>query len=85
MASLLPPATPSINGSTTKGITGNGKDGAQVADTLLTGTAAQQSNSKASTVELATEYIKSLQQELKDVKGKLELANKQVEANNASN
>ena len=85
MASLLPPATPSTNGSITKAITGNGKDGAQVVDTLLTGTAAQQSNSKASTVELATEYIKSLQQELKDVKGKLELAKKQLEADNVLN
>lgn len=85
MASLLPPATPSMNGNTTKTTTGNGKDGAQVADTLLTGTAAQQSNSKASTVELATEYIKSLQQELKDVKDKLELAKKKLEANNVLN
>ena len=85
MASLLPPATPSINGNTAKATIGNGKDGAQVADTLLTGTAAQQSNSKASTVELATEYIKSLQQELKDVKVKLELVEKKLEANNGAN
>ena len=85
MASLLPPATPSINGNITKATTGGGKDGAQVADTLLTGTAAQQSNSKASTVELATEYIKSLQQELRDIKSKLELAEKKLEANNVSN
>ena len=45
---------------------------------MMSGTAAQQSNSKASTVELAIEYIKSLQTELKDVKGKLELAEKQL-------
>ena len=42
-------------------------------NTMMTsGTAAQQSNSKASTVELAIEYIKSLQQELVEVKGRLE-------------
>lgn len=41
---------------------------------MLTGTAAQQSNSKASTVESAIEYIKSLQAELRDVKGRLEEA-----------
>lgn len=37
----------------------------------MTGSAAQQSNSKASTVEMAIEYIKSLQAELKTVKVKL--------------
>ena len=80
MASLLPPSTPFMNGS--KSAPGIGKDGLQGADTLLTGTAAQQSNSKASTVELATEYIKSLQQELKDVKGQLEIAEKKLETSN---
>ena len=46
---------------------------------MMTGTAAQQSNSKASTVEMAIEYIKSLQGELKDVKGKLMEAEKKLE------
>ena len=44
---------------------------------MMNGTAAQQSNSKASTVELAIEYIKSLQKELGDVKGKLEAFEKE--------
>ena len=44
---------------------------------MMNGTAAQQSNSKASTVELAIEYIKSLQQELGEVKGKLEVVEKE--------
>jgi hypothetical protein len=42
------------------------------------GTAAQQSNSKASTVEMAIEYIKSLQSELKDVKGRLQDVEKKL-------
>lgn len=45
----------------------------------MTGTAAQQSNSKASTVELAINYIKELQGELRDVKMKLEIAEKKLE------
>lgn len=45
---------------------------------IMTGTAAQQSNSKASTVEMAIEYIKSLQTELKDVRGRLEDAEKRL-------
>ena len=44
---------------------------------MTSGTAAQQSNSKASTVELAIEYIKSLQKELGEVKGKLEAVEKE--------
>lgn len=39
---------------------------------MMTGTAAQQANSKASTVESAIDYIKALQGELRDVKAKLE-------------
>ena len=39
-----------------------------------TGSAAQQSSSKANTVEMAIDYIKTLQKELKEVKGKLEVA-----------
>ncbi|KAL8673823.1 MAG: hypothetical protein Q9168_001788, partial [Polycauliona sp. 1 TL-2023] len=45
---------------------------------LTTGTAAQQSNSKASTVELAIDYIKSLQGELQEVKEKLVLAERKL-------
>ena len=56
IASLLPPQTPP------PGIQ-NGNGGQ--AGLIMTGTAAQQSNSKASTVELAIEYIKTLQKENK--------------------
>lgn len=47
---------------------------------MISGTAAQQSNSKASTVELAIEYIKSLQKELGEVKEKLEVVEKEKAA-----
>ena len=57
-----------------------GQEGA-VGSMMMTGTAAQQSNSKASTVEMAIEYIKSLQGELKDVKGKLIEAEKKLDEN----
>jgi subtilase family serine protease len=76
IASLLPSSTPQLNGvggragsvdAGTNGTSGGGGDGS-----IMTGTAAQQSNSKASTVEMAIEYIKSLQTELKDVRGRLE-------------
>lgn len=63
IASLLPPATPT-NGSSNNQSSGS-------ANIVMTGSAAQQSNSKASTVEMAIEYIKSLQAELKTVKVKL--------------
>lgn len=62
IASLLPPATPTNSLSNQCGGSAN---------IVMTGTAAQQSNSKASTVEMAIEYIKSLQAELKTVKVKL--------------
>ena len=58
IASLLPPSTPYANGQASPNM-------------MMSGTAAQQSNSKASTVELAIEYIKSLQKELGEVKGRL--------------
>lgn len=64
IASLLPPPPPTMSGD-------SGSQTAGVASIIMTGTAAQQSSSKASTVELAIEYIKSLQAELRDVKGKL--------------
>ena len=41
---------------------------------MMSGTLAQQNNSKASTVELAIEYIKSLQKELNETKEKLRIA-----------
>ena len=47
---------------------------------MMSGTPAQQSNSKASTVELAIEYIKSLQQELSETKEKLQAAERGKEA-----
>ena len=47
---------------------------------MMTGTPAQQSNSKASTVELAIDYIKSLQKELSETKEKLRLTEKENEA-----
>lgn len=62
IASLLPLATPT-NGPS------NQSSGS--ANIVMTGSAVQQSNSKASTVEMAIEYIKSLQAELKTVKVKL--------------
>ena len=46
----------------------------------MSGTPAQQSNSKASTVELAIEYIKSLQKELSETKEKLQAAERGKEA-----
>lgn len=72
IASLLPPPTPTISGGSSSQTTG-------VASMIMTGTAAQQSNSKASTVELAIEYIRSLQAELQDVKGQLADATRKLE------
>lgn len=74
IASLLPPAPINGDGSPPK----ERPEGAG-GSMMMTGTAAQQSNSKASTVELAIEYIKNLQKELKDVKGKLAEAEKKLE------
>ncbi|MCJ1402756.1 hypothetical protein MMC11_005977 [Xylographa trunciseda] len=75
IASLLPPQTPQMNG--TSSVSSN--EGNPALNNLMNGTAAQQSNSKASTVELAIEYIRSLQNELKDVKGKLEVAERKLD------
>ncbi|KAI4264126.1 MAG: hypothetical protein L6R42_000763 [Xanthoria sp. 1 TBL-2021] len=79
IAALLPP-TP--NGATPKdgmnGLTTSGKVTSPGASVMLTGTAAQQSNSKASTVELAIDYIKTLQGELQEVKEKLQLAEQKL-------
>ena len=56
IASLLPPQTPPAGAPSGSG----GQAGL-----MMTGSAAQQSNSKASTVELAIDYIKTLQKENK--------------------
>jgi len=65
IASLLPPQTPPMLAN------GQAGEGGNVSPTMTTGTAAQQSNSKASTVELAIDYIKSLQVENKRLKDEL--------------
>jgi len=80
IASLLPPHTPQMNGASS--VSSNESNPAL--NNLMNGTAAQQSNSKASTVEMAIEYIKSLQTELKDVKVKLEVAEKQLDTGSTS-
>ena len=69
IASLLPPSTPQVNGQP-GGIAGASPS------LMMSGTPAQQSNSKASTVELAIEYIKSLQKELSETKEKLRAVEK---------
>ena len=73
IASLLPPSTPQVNGQT-------GGNGGTSPSLMMSGTLAQQSNSKASTVELAIEYIKSLQKELSETKEKLQAAEKENES-----
>ena len=80
IAALLPPSTPSISNSQGKSPSSSGKEEstARSGDAMLMGTAAQQSNSKASTVELAIDYIKSLQGELRDVKGRLDEAEQEL-------
>ncbi|KAL8869396.1 MAG: hypothetical protein Q9174_004301 [Haloplaca sp. 1 TL-2023] len=88
ISSLLPP-TP--NGPTAKdGAVANGKSTSPNSDgiggppaqgIMMTGTAAQQSNSKASTVESAIDYIKALKEELRDVKKKLEVAEMRLAGN----
>lgn len=70
IASLLPPSAPQVNGQ-------GGVNGATNANMMMNGTAAQQSNSKASTVEMAIEYIKSLQKDLGEVQGKIEALEKE--------
>ncbi|KAL8972068.1 MAG: hypothetical protein Q9183_000740 [Haloplaca sp. 2 TL-2023] len=89
ISSLLPPTpngpTPKdgdmANGKTTSSNgDGNGRPSA-TQGIMMTGTAAQQSNSKASTVESAIDYIKALQGELRDVKKKLEVAEMKLAGN----
>lgn len=80
IASLLPPPKPASHGTMGPQSNENGPDNGTSATPhhIMSGTAAQQSNSKASTVEMAIEYIKSLQSELHDVKGKLDCAEKKL-------
>lgn len=72
IASLLPPSTPQVNGQ-------SGGMGGTSLSLMTSGTLAQQSNSKASTVESAIEYIKSLQKELSETKEKLRAAERENE------
>lgn len=83
IASLLPaPTVPGSASNDSQGKeVGQGQKTSNSTNSSITATAAQQSNSKASTVEMAIEYIKSLQSELKDVKGRLEIAEKKLEEN----
>ncbi|KAI9724764.1 MAG: hypothetical protein M1812_000039 [Candelaria pacifica] len=69
IASLLP--------STAGGSPSSGSGGDPAG--INSGSAAQQSNSKASTVELAIDYIKVLRAELAETKGRLEVAEKKLE------
>ena len=75
IASLLPPSTPNLNGSmkSKEGSGSGGDSGPSAASHAM-----QQSSSKANTVELAIDYIKALQTELKDIRGKLEVAEKKL-------
>ena len=74
IASLLPPSTPPVNGQSGGGVGGTSPS------LMMSGTLAQQNNSKASTVELAIEYIKSLKKELSETKDKLRAAERENEA-----
>ena len=75
IASLLPSSPLSSHGTNqVPGRDGGANDSSAATGVIMTGNAAQQSNSKASTVELAIEYIKSLRAELQDVKCKLDTA-----------
>ncbi|KAI9817844.1 MAG: hypothetical protein M1827_000963 [Pycnora praestabilis] len=71
IASLLP-STAGSNGNSSSGSGGDAAAG------ITSGSAAQQSNSKASTVEMAIDYIKALQKELAETKGRLEVVEKQI-------
>ncbi len=73
IASLLPVSSTAGNSGREGSGSGSGGDGG-----MTTGTAAQQSNSKASTVEMAIDYIKALQKELADTKGRLDAAERRL-------
>ena len=78
IASLLPQPSPAANGSTPDGSKTSGDDGKgdgktpQQQQQQQQTAAQQQNNSKASTVEMAIEYIKSLQAEVKEYKDRWE-------------
>ena len=74
----LLPSSPNPNG---KKDTASGNDG----DDLEKSGAANQGNSKASTVESAISYIKALQAELDDTKAKLEAAEKKLAESSGAN
>lgn len=71
LAGLLP-STPM--GPIPKDAISSGKMNSPGANVMMTGTQAQQNNSKAVTVETAIDYIKSLEETLKDTKARLEVA-----------
>ncbi|KAI9788293.1 MAG: hypothetical protein M1816_006978 [Peltula sp. TS41687] len=84
IASLLPPTMPgkdSAPGSGGEGSSGGGGGGGNHVGGGGGGGGGQQqlSNSKASTVEMAIEYIRALQRDLSETKGKLEAAEKKLE------
>ena len=70
IASLLPPSTPPCLANGMSAAAGENNEGARAA-AMMSGTPQQQSNSKASTVEAAIEYIRSLQKEVKECKEKI--------------
>jgi len=86
IARLLPPSASGISGGANSGREGSGSGsggdgggGGGGGGGITTGTAAQQSNSKASTVEMAIDYIKALKQELADTKVRLDAAERRLE------
>ena len=92
MSALLPPAihpggsgsggegaSPVGSGAGTAGTSGNGSGGAAAAASGAS-PVTPAANSKASTVEMAIDYIRALQAELKDVRGKLEVAEEKLGA-----
>lgn len=73
---LLPP-TPLVNGKKERTSSNDGDDGER-------SNSVGQGNSKASTVELAIVYIRTLQKDLADTKAKLEIAEKKIAEGNSS-
>jgi len=67
------------NGREESGSGSGGDGGGGGGGGITTGTAAQQSNSKASTVEMAIDYIKALKKELADTKGRLDAVERKLE------
>lgn len=90
IASLLPPTSPTANGTTSNGSKSPGGEGGKegtgkekpVQQTAAQQTAAQQSNSKASTVEMAIDYIKDLKEEVADLRLKMARMEKELAEKN---